>query len=61
MARYYRRRRSPALWSLAFLVAVIALVFIARVIYAWLIALIPILGSVLLVIALTSVGFRRRR
>lgn len=60
MARYYQRR-SPAVWVVAFLVAVIAVVFIAHVVYAWLIPLIPIVGAVLLVMALTWAGFRRRR
>lgn len=61
MARRYYTRRSPALWVAAFLIAVIAIVFIAHVVYAWLIALIPVLGVVLLVMVLASVGFRRRR
>lgn len=60
MARYYQRR-SPAVWVVAFLVAVIAVVFIAHVVYAWLLPLIPLAGAVLLVMALTWVGFRRRR
>lgn len=61
MARRYYQRRSPVLWVVAFLMAVIAVVFIAHVVYAWLIALIPIAGAVLLILVLTSVGFRRRR
>lgn len=60
MARRYYERRSPARWVVAFLIAVIAIVFIAHMVYAWLIALIPIGGAVLLVIVLVSVGFRRR-
>lgn len=61
MARYYYKRRSPALWVAGFLLAVIALVVIARVVYPWLVALIPIVGAVLLVMALTWAGFRRGR
>ena len=60
MARYYRRR-SPALWVVGFLAAVIAIVFIGRVVYAWLLPLIPLAGAVLLVMALTWAGFRHRR
>ena len=60
MARYYKRR-SPILGLVGILIAVIALVFIAHVVYAWLIALIPILGAALLIIVLISAGFRRRR
>lgn len=61
MARYYRRRRSPAVWVAGFLLAVIAVVFIAHTVYAWLVALIPVVGAVLLIVVLASVGFRRRR
>lgn len=60
MARYYRRR-SPMLWIVGFLVSIIAVTFIARVVYQWLLPLIPLVGAILLVIALTYTGFRRHR
>ncbi|MEV0398773.1 hypothetical protein [Actinoallomurus sp. NPDC050550] len=60
MARYYKTR-SPAWWVIGFLIAVIAVVFIGHVVYAWLIPLIPLVGAVLLVIALSWAGFRRRK
>lgn len=60
MYRYYGRP-SCVTWIVGFLAAVIAVVFIAHQVYAWLLPLIPILLAVLLTIALVWVGFRRRR
>ena len=57
MSRYYRRR-SPFMWVLLFLVAVVIVVFIAHVVYAWLLPLIPLIGAVLLITAFWWVGFR---
>lgn len=59
MARYYQRRSPPAAVA-GVLIAVIALVFIAHTVYAWLLDLIPIVGAVLLVLVLIWTGFRRR-
>jgi hypothetical protein len=60
MARYYKTR-SPAWWVAGFLLAMIAVVFIAHVVYSWLLPLIPLALAVLLVIVLSWAGFRRRR
>lgn len=59
MFRYYRRP-SCMTWIAGFLAAVIAVVFIAHEVYLWLLPLIPILGAVVLTMALVWVGFRRR-